>query len=136
MRYIIITIIVLVLIPISISVDFSKDEASEYSGVNIFVDHTNNTCRWSREGVADVSITVNYIAPSDEVDYYGRWIPDDNLIVLNNEIGLNVDTIAHEVYHAVETMMARNGVADPHWGAYLQGGLTECVFQLVLKDNQ
>lgn len=114
--------------------NIASDQPEGYGGIEVFISHEDNECRWQRANVADVSITVNYIEPGDEIDYYGRWIPSENLIVLNSEGGLDINTVAHEVYHVVQTKMDEYEVVDPHWGAYMQGALTNCVWDLVDYD--
>lgn len=134
MRYLLfVAILVLLYLPFSTSKNV-EDQPEDYSGIEVYLNNENNVCQWQRPGVADISITVNYIEPSDEIDYYGQWRPAENLIVLNKSGGLNLGTVAHEVYHVVETKMEEHRIADPHWGAYIQGGLTNCVWELVLAD--
>lgn len=134
MRYLIIIAILIVLYLPPKSTTTVEEYQEDYSGIEVSINHKDNVCRWQRANVADISITVNYTAPSDEIDYYGQWRPAENLIVLNTEGGLDISTVAHEVYHVVQTKMEEHEVADPHWGAYLQGGLTNCVWLLVERD--
>lgn len=135
MRYLIlIAILVVLYLPPKSSVTEEVDDTSDYNGVQINISHTDNVCRWTRANVADISITVNYTEPSDEIDYFGIWFPAENLIVLNIDGGLDINTVAHEVYHVVQTKMDEYEIADPHWGAYIQGGLTTCVWKLVEQD--
>lgn len=136
MRYIlfIILVVLVYLPPVSHMIESEEDESPDYNGIQINISHTDNVCRWTRVNVADISITVNYTEPSDEIDYFGIWFPAENLIVLNIDGGLDINTVAHEVYHVVQTKMDEYEIADPHWGAYIQGGLTTCVWKLVEQD--
>lgn len=113
----------------------ATQEEADYSGIITHISDENNECRVVKENIFDITIYLKYVKPAEDVNYYGQWRPEENLIVLNAAGGINLDTVAHEVYHAVETNMERHQIQDPHYGAYLQGRLTSCISMLIMKDK-
>lgn len=94
-------------------------------------DYQESECR-SESEYFDITIKVDYVPDNDE--YAGQWNPAENLILLNEVSGIDISTVAHEVYHMVQTKMREYEVEDPHYGAYLQGAFTECVWSLVERN--
>lgn len=109
----------------------NKDQPSDYSDTSSFAYHDKNICK-STGNFFDIEISVEY--PSDTKNFVGRWEPRKNRILLELGAGSDIDTIAHEVHHMVDTMMNRYGVEDDHYGAYLQGSFTRCVWEIVEED--
>lgn len=50
--------------------------------------------------------------------------------------GSDIDTVAHEVHHMVDTMMKRYNIQDDHYAAWLQGSFTSCIWHIVEHDLQ
>lgn len=100
----------------------------DYSDVMSVINHGNSTCRVYGN---DFDFTVNVYYVTGE-DYLGLW--DGGDIYLNVNGGLDIDTVAHEAWHAVDTMLIRFPIKDRHYGAYIQGHLTRCVWWLVEED--
>lgn len=104
----------------------------DYSDVKSFINHDENTCRVAGDHF-DFTVTV-YYAPSEE--WSGLWSGDTMEMYLNPKNGMDIDTIAHEAWHAVDDMLVRFDVEDGHYGAYMQGRLTYCVWLLVEEDQK
>lgn len=114
--------------------EVSGNQPSDYSdAVGTIAYHDENVCASNSE-FFDIQVAVRYIPHSPEIEFAGQWRPAENLILLNERSGVDIDTVAHEVYHMVETKMKEYKVADPHYGAYLQGAFTNCVWTLVEQD--
>ncbi len=58
----------------------------------------------------------------------GEFYPDEAMIVIANT---GINTIAHEVSHAVDTIVQQKGIHDGETRAYIQGALTECVQNVI-----
>lgn len=97
------------------------------------INHNDNTCHFSPQGaMGHEVINVNYAGDKNDTTL-GYWQSDLNTIFIYNE-GLNVEVIAHEVSHAVESLLVRHQVRDTHVRAGIQGYLTDCVFEIVKED--
>ena len=67
----------------------------------------------------------------DSENYQGRYFQHTNTLEL---IKTDIDTIAHESYHATQDILRTYDLYDDEeFGAYLQGFLTTCVLELVLS---
>lgn len=98
------------------------------------VDHVDNYC-WTRSQRFPIKVQVLYYneAP-DDLEYMGQWDSVNNIITIVPPNGLSIQTAAHEVHHMVDTMMERYAIDDWHYGAYLQGHFTECVWNIIAND--
>ena len=95
------------------------------------INHDENTCSDNSE-YFDIYFKVVYVAST--TDFAGQWSPQDRVISLNEEGGRDIDTVAHEVSHMVDTVMESHHISDDHFEAYLQGVYTLCVWQIVEAD--
>jgi hypothetical protein len=97
-------------------------------------EHGNNTCFFADTTVFNDVITIVYPDFNSEDKVLGRWNADTSTIELMQPNGLTVQTVAHEVAHAVDTIMEKHPNIDPHFEAYLQGHLTWCVYEIMQHD--
>ncbi len=99
------------------------------------IDHVDNWCALSFDDHV-YRVTVRYFDNTEEnKTLAGEWISSEKKIVLSNTIGLDVDTVAHEVAHAVDTIMRVYEIKDAHYRPYIQGRLTGCIWELVDEDT-
>lgn len=113
-------------------VEFSlAKQPTDYSDTSSFAYHDENRCK-STGNFFDINIEVVY--PSEMEDAVGRWVARNDEIELELGRGSDIDTIAHEVHHMVDTMMDRYNVKDDHYAAWLQGSFTRCVMEIVEED--
>lgn len=107
-------------------IDYNKD-------VMLNISHASNTCAFHDSQYFTEVITVSY--PEEEGTVAGRWIDAENRIQLMVPKGLDILTVAHEVSHAVDSILGRQAAnMDPHYEAYLQGVLTSCVASILEQD--
>jgi len=65
----------------------------------------------------------------------GEWSSfDDTVTIAPN--GLDVDTISHESFHIVKTISRRYGIKREELLAWAQGGMTNCIVTILLKDEK
>jgi hypothetical protein len=82
-------------------------------------------------------VDVRYFDNTEENENLaGQWIASEKRILLSNTMGLDIDTVAHEVAHTVQTLMRMPEITDPHYGPYIQGRLTRCIWEIVQEDMQ
>jgi len=114
--------------------EHTHEEEDENFGENVqmMLSFNNNTCGFVDSKYFTETILIEYPDREDEV--IGRWIAASNTIHLMQPGGLDVDTVAHEVSHAVDTIMGRNPGIDPHYAAYIQGRMTACVYRVMMHD--
>jgi hypothetical protein len=102
---------------------------------DMVADLKNNICTFEVKTTFEENIKVEFYSlpeiKNNERYTVGSWSEDDNTIRLESSIGTDLDTVAHEVSHAVDTLMGRHKPKEQHYEAYLQGALTECVWQIV-----
>lgn len=84
---------------------------------------TSDGCFATGNGMQDVFVTI-LVMDIPEKDVTGDWNPRDYIMRLEET---DIDTIAHEVHHAVDTIYEDKNMTDDHMKAYMQGNLTECV---------
>lgn len=113
--------------------DVMSKQPEGYSDVKAIIDHEANNCR-TDSNFFDFNVTLRYIENSEDIDFAGRWDYNQKLMLLNQETGVDISTVAHEVAHMVQGVMEEYRVEDPHYGPYLQGVFTECVWMLVEQD--
>lgn len=92
---------------------------------------TNNTCQI----LQPISFTffVNYRFEREAPDSttIGKWSGSTReLFIYDMDEWKSVNTISHEVSHLVDTIMEENPTLHHHYEAYLQGDITECVYEL------
>lgn len=68
-----------------------------------------------------------FYAPDLGKNIGGRTHTDPLAIFLRNT---DIDTVAHEVSHAVDTIVSEKGIQDGETRAYLQGYFTDCVYTI------
>jgi hypothetical protein len=107
-----------------------KQRVFEYSDTSSFANHKENTCV-STGNHFDIELKVKYERMETNV---GEWRPVSYTMVLDPVGGMDLDTVAHEVSHFVDTVMHDYALLDDHYEAYLQGSWTKCVWELVEKD--
>jgi len=114
---------------------FSNLESSigGYHETSAFAHFEKNKCVATGDYFDGMEVQVNFKELDGAV---GRWIPSQMTIDLSPKGGMDVDTVAHEVFHFVEDVMEWYDIKDPHYGAYLQGNWTDCVWQLVLHEQE
>lgn len=110
------------------------EDVEQFQAVRADGDHTSNTCWFADTSLFNATITIAYpdFNPEDKVK--GRWNADTNTIELMQPTGLNVQTVAHEVSHMVDTFMEQQPTIDPHYEAYMQGFWTWCVYEIMQHD--
>lgn len=110
------------------------EEKVDYNAnVQLMISHKDNTCSFHNSQYFTEVIKVEYPEKIDEVA--GRWTADRNLIELMQPGGLDILTVAHEVSHAVDSILGRQAAdLDHHYEAYLQGVLTSCVSSILEED--
>ena len=92
----------------------------------------DNECTFVEGSPFKETVHIYYPEKTDEVN--GRWNEDVNVIELMQPTGLDVETVAHEVSHMVDSFMIKYNVQDPHFEAYMQGYWTECVMKIMEDD--
>ena len=95
--------------------------------------YEDNTCSFPPTSMFDEVISVRYTQMKED-RVVGHWDEEQNLITLAGREGLTVGTVAHEVSHAVDSLMKKHRPDDEHYRAYLQGNLTECVYSIMIDD--
>lgn len=96
--------------------------------------HEYNVCFFADTTLFDETVQIIYPDYNPEDKVIGRWHRDYNTIELMKPNGMNVQTVAHEVSHMVDTFMERYPGIDPHYEAYLQGFWTWCVYEIMQHD--
>jgi len=97
-------------------------------------DHNTNTCWFENKTLFNETVTVVYPDQSPDDDVIGRWDSNTNTMSLMQPGGLDVQTVAHEVSHMVDSFMAQQPNIDPHYEAYMQGFWTWCVYSIMIHD--
>lgn len=100
--------------------------------IKMSIDHTHNRCAVLYP--VEYEVQVEY-GPED-LPFAGEWNSHLQLVTLNVESGMDIDTVAHESSHIVDTIMETWKFEDQHYEAYLVGRMTGCLWMLVEKDNQ
>lgn len=119
--------------PMELPVVIEVEEKPNYSvNVQMQINQADNICKFVNSKYFDETFRVTY--PDKVDDTIGRWNSDTFVIELMQPGGLDVDTVAHEVSHAVDTMMALHPDVDPHYAHYIQGRLTLCVMSILGED--
>lgn len=72
-----------------------------------------------------------YMMPERKTGILGQYIANQRAIVLRSK---DIDTIAHEVSHLVDSIVATHGINDGESRAYLQGYFTKCVYDTIRED--
>lgn len=139
MKYVIIIFAIVGLFTVGNFASVTKDRAligdplGYEDAVRVNYNHRYNTCSTGGE-FFDFTVSVVYVNPAEAIDYLGQYNEENKTISLNTDGGLKVGIVAHEVFHMVEHVMDEYKVADPHYGPYLQGVFTSCVWGLVEQD--
>lgn len=107
-------------------------QPGDYSDTSYFANHKEQTCVNTSPDWNKPDIKLEYSVDIGEA--IGQWDSQTQTIKLVPFEGTDIDTIAHEVSHAVDTIMRKKFVIDSHYEAWLQGALTVCVYDLVKKD--
>lgn len=111
----------------------TEEEVDYNENVQLMISHEDNTCAFKNSQYFTEVITVTYPEAVDKIA--GRWTADQNMIELMQPSGLDILTVAHEVSHAVDSIMGRQAAdLDHHYEAYLQGVLTSCVANILNED--
>lgn len=114
-----------------------RDEPEGYSHITAeVIDEVDNVCKVML-GEAIYKIDVRYFTNTEENNTLaGRWDEASQRILLSNTTGLDIDTVTHEVSHAVDSIMIEYNIKDHHYEAYLQGRISRCIWQIVEQDTQ
>lgn len=110
-----------------------NEQPGDYSDTSAFAYHKENICR-STGNFFDIELRISYHPAEAMPNAIGKWIPGAYAIMLREDVGMDIDTIAHEVSHMVDTVMDDYNVKDQHYEAWLQGQWTRCVWEIVEKD--
>lgn len=102
----------------------------EYSDMSVFTHPTESRCIGTGN---NVSFDIGIVFEDLEDDTIGEWRPESQEIALED---MTVDTMAHEVSHAVEDILEDHGIQHEHLEAYLQGYLTQCVYDIVVRAHE
>lgn len=105
----------------------------DYHETSAFAHLKENKCLASGNYFDGLEVQVVFTEMDGAV---GRWTPSERKIELSPKGGMDVDTVAHEVFHMVEDVMRWYQIPDPHYGAYLQGNWTACVWKLVENEQE
>lgn len=111
---------------------YPSEYTADYEKVQFIANHVDNTCAFRDASLFQGVVKIEYPEKTDEV--VGTWSYSDSTLELMQPGGLNVRTVSHEVAHVVEDYMDVYEVSDPHFGPYMQGYLTECVWVILQKD--
>lgn len=111
---------------------------SKYQTAQAIPVHDLNVCQSEPYGgTFSEQIKISYpdtIKNEDGSITIGQWDSANNVLSLMQPDGLNIQTVAHEVSHLVDTLMIRYAIQDEHYEAYLQGFWTECVYEILQED--
>lgn len=109
-------------------------QPGDYTDTSAVPNHDENICK-STGNFFDIEVAVSYVNdPVDMEGVVGMWVASRDTIMLRTDHGADIDTVAHEVSHMVDTMMERYKVQDNHYEAWLQGQWTRCVWEIVETD--
>ena len=123
-----------------------RDNQSKDTGLNVWVEtpKTKNFEYWqvmfspmSNGECLSVELGYSFKVMKGELPkgIGGTWYPKDRKIVFLEGRETTVDTMAHEGYHVVQTLMRKYGSQmEDHHGAYMQGSITGCIKSLL--DNE
>ena len=114
--------------------ELSFVDTQQYDIVRADGNYTSNTCWFPDNTLFTETITVVYPDFNEENKVTGSWDPNTNTIELMQPEGLNVQIISHEVSHMVATFMSQYPDLDPHYGSYMQGYWTQCVYNIMQDD--
>lgn len=114
-----------------------QNEPEGYSHISAeVIDSVDNVCK-IMIGESVYKIDVRYFKNTEEnKTLAGSWDDSIQRIVLSTSSGLDIDTVTHEVSHAVDSIMTEYQITDHHYEAYLQGRISRCIWQIVEEDNQ
>lgn len=104
---------------------YGVEQQKEISYGDMSFHPNRNICFGTGTGMTDVKITVQYF---DDPKLQGSWDEKTYVMSLNDT---DVDTIAHETYHAVDTIYREKGFTDEHFKAYMEGQIAQCVYDIV-----
>ena len=104
---------------------------SDYN-IQMLADHNQNRC----VVLYPVHYEIQVVYGPKDLPFAGEWDPYSQLVTLNLESGMDVDTVAHESSHIVDTIMDTWLFEDQHYEAYLVGRITGCIWMLVEEDKK
>jgi hypothetical protein len=108
----------------------TRNGYSEYD-MGAVADVKNQRCIASGSGMEDVAVDVRY---EEMADALGMFYPYPKPTIA---LGVtDLDTVTHEVSHFVDHVMMQKGIYDDELEAWLQGGWTKCVYDLVQAHEQ
>lgn len=110
------------------SLFLEKKEHIDYSDTSSLAVPAESKCIATSERMSGFEIKIVY---EDREGLDGTWNANTKTIMLDTDSGEEVNTIAHEVSHAVDDIMIWYDFKDPHYEAWLQGSYTSCVWQVV-----
>lgn len=133
-KYIIITIIFAIgLWMLHVTPEIVQESKPDYTHIKAEVtDHDNNICTLTFDSESVYKIDVRYFEEDETLA--GEWDAEFQRIRLSEKSGLDIDTVAHEVSHAIDYIMIEYQIEDHHYEAYMQGQLTLCIWQIVQED--
>ena len=114
------------------TIEVTEEEEDFAANVEVLISYRDNTCTLTNSAYFDEVINIEYPDKTDKIS--GRWNPNTMMIQLMQPGGLDLATVAHEVSHAVDTIMIQHPGIDEHYEAYLQGTLTACVWYVLQHD--
>lgn len=99
-----------------------------FSDMDVLTHPTENRCI----GIGTNS-NIQVVLTELPADVGGQYNYETKVISLAD---MTIEVIAHEVSHAVEDILKQEDIRDEHLEAYLQGTLTQCVYDIVVREHE